>query len=277
MKCFSLIFILLFNFSNSFAQDSLFVSRKVYHVNQSLEASVSGALIGLSMLGLLTITDKPTLTEKEVNALNRKDIPFFDRSSVRQSYPAPENIYDLTDIGLYGSSALVSLLLLDDDIREDWLDIGLLFLETQAINLNIYFWGGPAFSKRIRPIVYYKDVSMEIKTGKDMTDSFFSGHISMTAAATFFMAKVYSDYHPQLGADKWWLYGAAVIPPALVGYGRYRGLMHFPSDILLGFSIGSTLGIVVPQLHKITKENGVRLSIVPFVGEYSGLNAAIHF
>jgi len=110
-----------------------------------------------------------------------------------------------------------------------------------------------------------------------MTDSFFSGHVSLTASATFFMAKVFSDYHPQLGAKKWLLYTAALVPPALVGYGRYRGLMHFPSDILLGFTIGATVGILVPHLHKTAKEENSSLSVIPFTGEYTGLKVSLRF
>lgn len=117
------------------------------------------------------------------------------------------------------------LLFLDNEIRKDWGDITLLYLETQAINLNIYTWGGPVFTKRIRPIVYYPKSDMDFKLGRSATDAFFSGHTSMTAGASFFMAKVISDYHPELGAKKWLLYGAALIPPAYVGYTRYRGLM----------------------------------------------------
>ena len=109
-----------------------------------------------------------------------------------------------------------------------------------------------------------------------MTDAFFSGHVSMTAGASFFIAKVYNDYHPELGWKKWLFYGAALIPPALVGYGRYRGFMHFPSDILTGLTVGATVGIMVPHLHKIAKENGSRLSLLPFAGEYNGLQLILH-
>jgi len=54
-----------------------------------------------------------------------------------------------------------------------------------------------------------------MKTGT--TDSFFSGHTSTTAA---------------------------LIPPAFVGYHRYRGLKHFPTDIAFGTTIGAAVGIL---------------------------------
>jgi len=77
--------------------------------------------------------------------------------------------------------------------------------------------------------------------------------------------------HPELGAKKWLLYTAALIPPAFVGYCRYRGFMHFPSDIFLGVAVGATIGILVPHLHKKNRKEKEDLSIVPFIGRYSGL------
>jgi len=40
------------------------------------------------------------------------------------------------------------------------------------------------------------------------------------------------------------------LPPAYVGYLRYRGLKHFPTDILMGYIIGAGSGILIPHLHK---------------------------
>lgn len=102
------------------------------------------------------------------------------------------------------------------------------------------------------------------------TNSFFSGHTSWTAGASFFMAKVICDYHPELGSKKWPVYAAALIPPAFVGYHRYRGLKHFPTDIIFETAVGAAIGILNPHFHRIGK-NRRNLSIAPFGGGYSGL------
>jgi membrane-associated phospholipid phosphatase len=65
------------------------------------------------------------------------------------------------------------------------------------------------------------------------------------------MAKVYSDYHPEMGADKYWLFGAAVVPPLLMAYARLKALDHFPSDIAVGFAVGTLCGILIPEIHRI--------------------------
>jgi membrane-associated phospholipid phosphatase len=244
---------------------------KIYNLNYKTEIPLTGGMFALNILGFSQLDKKSTLNTFQINSLSKDDVWSFDRSAVTQSYPAPSNIYRVSDWGLWTSYLLPSLLLLDDEIRKDWLDITLLYFETQAINLNVFLWGGPVFTKRIRPIVYYEGTSWNYKLGNETTDSFFSGHVSVAAGASFFIVKVYSDYHPELGAKKWLLYSAALIPPTFVGYCRYRGFMHFPTDILLGAVVGATVGILVPHLHKISKKDKKTLSIIPFTGRFTGL------
>jgi len=251
-------------------------SGKVYKLNYTVEIPLTGGLFALNFLGFAQLSKKPTLDSLHIITLNKDDIWAFDRIVFNQSQPAPSSIYTISDIGLYTSYLLPALLFFDDEIRESWLDITLLYFETQAINLNIYVWGGPAFTERIRPIIY-NEGSWDYKLGNGTTDSFFSGHVSMAAGASFFMAKVYSDYHPELGPKKWLLYTGALIPPAFVGYFRYRGFMHFPTDILIGATVGATVGILGPHFHKIARKRNKNLSILPFTGKYNGLAISMKF
>ena len=46
----------------------------------------------------------------------------------------------------------------------------------------------------------YSDYKNGDKYSKDATASFWSGHTSTTAASTYFIAMVYTDYHPK---SKW--------------------------------------------------------------------------
>ena len=77
----------------------------------------------------------------------------------------------------------------------------------------------------------------------------------------FFMAKVYCDYHPELGGLKYLLYLAAAIPPMAMGIGRVKSLDHFPSDCAVGFGLGAVLGIVVPALHKLPCSKNLSVSM----------------
>ena len=91
------------------------------------------------------------------------------------------------------------------------------------------------------------------------------------------MAKVYSDYHPELGKKKWWLFAAAAIPPAFVGYFRYRGLKHFPTDVMVGTAIGAVSGILTPHIHKKKKNKRTTISLSPYSGPYSGIVFRMRF
>jgi len=268
-KLFLLIMIGLFTIQAT-AQVNRNSRGKVYKLNYKAELPITGGMFALNFLGFSQLSKKPTLDSLHIITLNKDDIGSFDRRVFNQSVPAPDYIYTISDIGLWSSYILPSLLFLDREIRESWLDITLLYFETQAINLNLYVWGGPVFTERIRPVIY-NEGSWDYKLEHGTTDSFFSGHVSMVAGASFFMAKVYSDYHPELGAKKWLLYTAALVPPAFVGYCRYRGFMHFPTDILLGAAVGATVGILGPHFHKITRKSNRNLSLLPFTGRYTGL------
>ena len=158
-----------------------------------------------------------------------------------------------SDLILYSSAVLPFFLFLDADIRQDWVNISLMYAETQAINSNLYGWGplGPTFIDRYRPAVYYEELPIEERNFGNLRNSFYSGHVGSTATATFFAAKVYADYHPNLGGKKILVYGLAAIPPTILGIYRIRALKHFPSDVVVGMLVGGALGIFVPELHRL--------------------------
>lgn len=254
-------------------QDSTSVRKKVYKLNYKIEIPVTVGLYAINYYGFGLIRRKPTLDVDQINSLNANDVWAFDRRALEQDYSSSKRESALTasDWGMNISLFLPVFLFLDKKIRKDWLDITLLYFETQAINSNLYTWGGPMLFDRVRPLVYYDEVSLEEKTGSGTTSSFFSGHTSWTAGASFFMAKVISDYHPELGGKKWLVFAAALIPPAFVGYNRYKGLKHFPTDIIVGTAVGAAAGILTPHFHKNKKNNKVSMSLVPYSGKYSGL------
>ncbi|MEZ4880043.1 MAG: phosphatase PAP2 family protein [Chitinophagales bacterium] len=47
--------------------------------------------------------------------------------------------------------------------------------------------------------------------------------------------------------------GAAIIP-AITGLCRYGAGKHFFTDVIVGYAIGSAIGIGIPQLHKIKQK-----------------------
>lgn len=227
-------------------------TNKVYHVNRWVSGGIILAGVYTNQIARDRLSKKPTITEDNINRIITLGTNRFDRSALRQDISKRENAASFSDALLLGSSAAPLLLFLDKDIRESWLDIGIMYAETQIINLNMYAWSpiGPAFVERYRPVVYYSDLPIEERNYSGLRNSFFSGHTSSTATATFFMAKVYNDYHHDLGGKKYMIYGLAAIPPTVMGIYRIKALRHFPSDVIVGGLVGAGVGILMPELHR---------------------------
>ena len=255
-------------------QGQLFDS-EVYNVNPYIDGAITVAGAATNYWGMVVLYRKPPLDSTEIASLNAKDINRFDRSATQQDAASMYTAWKISDVGMGVSFMLPGLLMLDKEIRQNWAPVILLFLQTEAIAGNLYSWGATIPVDRIRPLVYHPDVSYEDKTFVRNRNSFYSGHTSTAAAASFFTAKVYCDYHPELGNKKFIFYGLALIPPVFTGYYRYKGMKHFRTDVLAGMAVGAATGILVPHLHKHRKNTN--LTMVPVTGRYTGLAMSLKF
>lgn len=247
----------------------------MYKVNQSIEIPITVGLFIINQFGFQAIDDKSTLSDYEISQLDANDIWKSDRRAIRQDASKMQLAGDISDLALKISVSLPGLLAIDKKIRRDWFDLLVLYGETHAINTSIYI-SSAACIDRIRPLAYNKDAPLEVRKGPGTKNSYYSGHVSSAASASFFMAKIFSDYHPEIGNKKYWLFGAALIPPIVVGFHRYKAMKHFPTDIITGTLVGAAAGILIPELHKNKKrENG--LSIAPVVGTFNGFNLKYSF
>ena len=269
----SLLFFCCLNKENAMGHTSKDTS--IYRINRKIEAPVTLGLFGASFLGFEYLRNKPTLGYNEVIQLDANDIWWFDRPATKQNVSFRHRAHDISDFFLNSSVLLPGILALDEKIRKDWLDLLILYGESHAINTDFYLLTASSVL-RTRPFNYNPDVPVEDKLASETRNSFFSGHVSTAATASFFMAKVYSDYHPEMGNKKYMLFAAAVIPPGLVGYYRFKAMKHFPTDILTGFIVGASAGILIPELHRIKRQNP-NLSVIPFTGNYNGLRLSYTF
>ena len=257
-----------------FAQKQDSLKNKVYKVNPFIDVPITAVAAVTNFLGLRLIDQKSILDSMTIINLDPHDVNWFDRSATRQNADFAPTAQTISDFGMYGSYALPLLLLTDQDIRKDWAELLLLYLESEAIVGNLFSWGAAVHVDRIRPLVYNPDVPYADKTYKRNKNSFYSGHTSSSASSSFFVAKVYCDYHPELGNKKYIIYSIALIPPAFTGFFRYKGMKHFPTDILTGLTVGALTGILIPHLHQQKQTN---LAIIPFSGEYNGIALSLKF
>jgi hypothetical protein len=240
-----------------------------YKTRFAVDAPVSIGLGALSATGLLLVQQKKGLNDAQLAALNKNDIPKFDRFSAGYYSEKAQTVGDLI---VYPSLVVVpGLLALDADVRGRYGQVLGLYLQTM-LAADATFTLSVGNITRYRSFLYGTEGGGD-RNSKISTNSFFAGHTAHTAAATFFAAKVYHDFHPNSKLQPF-VWTAAAVVPAVQGYTRLRAGKHFLSDNIVGYAVGATAGILVPQLHK--QANG--LSVLPVQGvnvngySYSGLS-----
>lgn len=245
---------------------SLFAqSDSPYETSFKRDAPLVVGGIGLSYLGLTLIKNKSELTPAEVAAKSKDDVFFLDRFTAG-------NFRDKADkdsyIPFYASFAVAPIIgLIDKNERHHYGQVSVMFVETMSA-AAASFTLAAGLVKRSRPLVYNTSLPLADRQDKDAQRSFFAGHTTATAAATFFAAKVFSDFNPD-SKLKPYIWTAAAIVPAVVGYQRLRAGKHFLTDNLLGYGVGFACGVLIPELHKKKYEN---LSVAPVVGmNYQGM------
>ena len=241
-------------YSQSSASDSSF---HPYHINYWVTGSLIGVGLITNYLGVTRVLGKEEVSLLELQALNRGIINGIDSWALRQDVSNFGSFANYSDYTVAVSVALPILLMFDKRISRDWSDVLLMYMETMSITPNIYEWSplGPTFQNRIRPAAYYDQLTYDQRKTGNNRNSFYSGHVATVAASTFFMVKVYSDYNPKIGDNKYLLYGAATIPPLILGYCRVKALKHFPSDVMVGIGVGALCGIIIPELHRLQDKN----------------------
>jgi membrane-associated phospholipid phosphatase len=247
--------------------------RHPYKVNYWISGGIALAGGITNYLGIPRIINKPEISTAELSALNRNNVSGFDSWALNQDASKAEANNKGANIVLVTSVTLPALLVFDKYIGKDWSKMLVMYLETMAVVSNIYGYSfiGPSVQNRFRPVTYYTDLPVSERNDGNNRNSFYSGHVASTAAASFFMAKVYSDYHPELHGKKYLLFAAAAIPPLLIGYFRIKGLRHFPSDDMVGLGVGALVGILIPEIHRIKFKNKNLTVGLSATGESAGI------
>lgn len=236
----------------------------VYKIKPAVDIPVTGVFMAWSLYGMSIIYGRDKVPEAEILALNRNDVNNFDRP-VTYNYSTKSN--SNSDIFFYGSMPLPLLLLLDKRIRKDGLIVGLLFFEAMGTT-GVLYTSSAMIANRFRPYAYNPDAPIGARTSGNIKNSFFAGHPALVATATFFTAKVFADYHPHM-KNKWILYTLAGGAAATTGLLRMQGGYHFRTDVIVGVTVGSLVGVLVPHLHKNKAFADSKLTLLPNFGNGS--------
>lgn len=245
---------------------------EVYKLKPAIDIPLTLIAGGWSAFAFTKIYNKDPSTVEEINALRISDINGFDRWAA-DVYS--DRAASTSDIFFYGAMPLPIILLLDKDIRSDAGKYAFLYLEAMSIT-GLLYTGSVYLFDRYRPLAYNRAVDIDERRRGGSKNSFFAGHPALVATSTFFTAKVFSDYHPE-SPLRHFFYGAAVVSSVGTAYLRHRGGKHFPSDLIIGTSIGTLTGLLVPHLHKnpILKNSGV--SVLPYSHTGQGVSLVYKF
>ncbi len=145
-----------------------------------------GTSIGLTATAL--ILDKTNTTDpytpSELALLNRNDVNPFDRGA---TYNWSTGASTISDVFLIGAVASPILFLTNKPTRSNFGWLALMSWEVLSINYGVTYTV-KNLTDRPRPFVYNPEVPMEVRTGSDGRESFYSGHVSTAAAMSFFIA-----------------------------------------------------------------------------------------
>jgi uncharacterized membrane protein len=239
---------------------------------------VAGTTMGYFLKGLRTPLDSADVLFPDTSR-----IPSFDLVSIHQY----DNTYVSTSNIVLGTAMLMPFIaFFDKRVSGHAPQVVAMYFETLGLNFGLQTLS-VSISNRRRPYTFNTDsnlvynaetdleelqaeVPLDVKLRKGNQNSFYSGHTSMAAAATFFGARVFTDFRPhsKLVPVVW---GAAAIVPAFAGYSRIKAGKHYPSDVVTGYLVGAAIGYLVPTLHKIKND---RLSFSP---TFDGQGFVLHY
>jgi len=223
-----------------------------FQLDLTREALIYGAGTVAGITALAILSKLSPLTVDEVNALDPADVNSFDRSAI-----GPKQEENTGDILLFMSYALPLSFLAYEETRNDFPELLLMYGEVLLVTgaLNGIVKG---IALRTRPYAYSDETPIDKRTTSEARVSFYSGHTSVTAAITFYMANVFTTYITDNTA-RILIWSAAALYPAVTGYLRVSSSNHFPTDVIVGYAVGAGIGFLIPELHKVQKENGLSL------------------
>ena len=203
-------------------------------------------------------------TEAQLLNLDKNNINSFDRGATSNWSPTA---HKASNILISTATFLPIMFVANHHTRADLIPLTVMTVEVLLIN-----FGATILTKnlvnRARPLTYNANVPLKERINATSRESFFSGHSSHTTAASIFMAKVVTDYHPNMKKEiKIGIWTTMITLPAVTAYLRVKAGKHFPTDVIVGYLVGGAIGYLVPQIHKTqAKKSEPKVSMFPVLG-----------
>ena len=103
--------------------------------------------------------------------------------------------------------------------------------------------------RRPRPFLYTAGLYPDERPLAEATFSFYSGHTAAMFTLMSSLAYTYHLRHPN-SRGRWGVWAAALGLASVQGALRVIGAAHFPTDVMVGALVGTSIGVLVPELHR---------------------------
>ncbi len=199
-----------------------------------------------------TISLVPVLVEDEIPYkkeadLDRNNINSFDRSAADYDNEHLSLVSDacsaIVPLGVYGLTFLYD----KENRRDEFIEDLVIMTESFAVSGALYQVVAHSI-QRPRPYMYREESSQRRGSSWDYS-SFYSGHTANATALSISAAYIHSVRYPQ-SPYSGLIWGTAICGNLGVGVLRVMSGNHFWTDILMGFSTGAGIGLLVPMLHR---------------------------
>jgi len=238
------LFIILFQFTFSFGQSP-------YHTSWKTDGFIFGGAALTAGAGVVLENRVTPLTAAEISVLSRNSVNAIDRGA---TYNFSKSVSNVSDVCVIAAAMTPGLFIFDNETRKNLTTIGTMYVETMMLAAFL-----PSIAKgsvqRIRPYAYNPDAPLSDKLDGETKKSFFSGHTTVAFASAVFFSTVYGDYFPDSEYKKY-IWAGSLGLAALTGVLRYSAGAHYPSDILVSAVVGSTIGYLIPYLHRKSSSDG---------------------
>jgi membrane-associated phospholipid phosphatase len=172
----------------------------------------------------------------------RAGLPGFDRGAAGR-YDARARLVSDLGVGavVLGSS---SVLLLDGGLVDFAVGAEAVLATSAIAVLTMYA------VRRPRPFSYGSEAPLSAREDGNAALAFPSGHTANAFAATLATFHMLHARHP--GSPWPWLaLGTGLALSSGVGLSRVLAGDHFPSDVVAGAALGTAIGWLVPELHRV--------------------------
>ena len=221
----------------------LFGTGEVFQLNPVTDSILFGT--GLALNGTSFIIEKTSTARSPVFPFNLDDVNAFDR---KLAFPYSSSLHKISTISCVTGILTPALLAFTTDSSE-WFTIGAMYVETFLLANGIKELT-KALVYRPRPYMYFEGYPQKKIDEGDWEDSFFSGHTTLAFTGAAFTSYVFAKYNP----DSPWRFavaGGTFALAAATGIMRVAGGNHFATDVLVGATVGTACGVLVPFLHTL--------------------------